>query len=73
LAFENFAVSIEKSQFRSKFLNSVGVENEKNSSTKFLHPLGKSIFKKPAKSQMVTGHLVDSYKKTALKSSSEKF
>jgi hypothetical protein len=35
--------------------------------TKFLYPLEESMFKKSAKSEMVTGRLVDSYKKTALK------
>jgi hypothetical protein len=62
LGFENFAVSKEKSHFfqkkakKSKKINSV--ENEKKNS------LGESMFKKSAKSEMVTGRLIDSYKKT---------
>jgi hypothetical protein len=54
---------------KSKFLNSVENEktiSEKSSSTKFLYTLGESMFKKSAKSEMVTGRLVDSYKKLLL-------
>jgi hypothetical protein len=39
---------------------------KKSSSTKFLHPLGESMFKKSAKSEMVTGRLDDYYKKPLL-------
>jgi hypothetical protein len=42
------------------------IYSEKSSSTKFLYPLGVSMFKKSAKSEMVTGRLVDSYKKPLL-------
>jgi hypothetical protein len=41
----------------------------KSSFTKFLFPLGESMFKKSAKSEMVTGRLVDSYKKPLLRKS----
>jgi hypothetical protein len=53
---------IKISKFRRERKNKFG----KNSSTKFLYSLGESIFKKSAKSEMVTGRLVDSYEKPLL-------
>jgi hypothetical protein len=74
LAFKNFAASIEKCHFfqkkakNSKFRpDRKKIISEKSSSTKFLYPLGESMLKKSAKSEMVTGRLVDSYKKPLLK------
>jgi hypothetical protein len=59
LGFENFAVPIEKvpaskkKREKPKFSNSVENKkktiSEKSSSTKFLYPLGESMFKKSAK------------------------
>jgi hypothetical protein len=63
--FSKKSKKIQISKFRpdQKFFFS-----EKSSSTKFLYPVGESMFKKSAKSEMVTGRLVDSYKKPLLKS-----
>jgi hypothetical protein len=47
----------------SKFRPDRKKKSEKKSSSKFLYPLGESMFKKSAKLEMVTGRLVDSYKK----------
>jgi hypothetical protein len=51
-----------KNAKKSKIQNSVQIEKTKkniyfgkSSSTKFLYPLGESMFKKAAKSEMVTG------------------
>jgi hypothetical protein len=54
---------IQISKFRPDRKKKIG----KSSSTKFLYSLGESMFKKSAKSEMVTGRLVDSYKKPLLK------
>jgi hypothetical protein len=59
----------QKKAKKINFFNSV--KNEKKISeeifaTEFFYPLGESMFKKSAKSEMVTGSLVDSYKKPLL-------
>jgi hypothetical protein len=54
---------IKKFKFRGEWRKTI---SEQSSSTKFLYPLGESMFKKSAKSEMVTGRLVDSYKKPLL-------
>jgi hypothetical protein len=76
LAFKFFWDAMEKSHFFQKKQKNPNFKipsrskkkiSEKSSSTKFLCPLGESMFKKSAKSEMVTGRLVDSYKKPLLK------
>jgi CRISPR/Cas system endoribonuclease Cas6 (RAMP superfamily) len=58
------AQKIKISKFRGERIKTI---SEKKSSTKFLYPLGESMFKKSAKLEMVNGRLVDSYKKPLYK------
>jgi hypothetical protein len=76
LAFKHFWEPMEKSHFFQKskkikiseFRPDLKNKNfGKKSSTKFLYPLGESMFKNSAISEMVTGRLIDSYKKPLLR------
>jgi hypothetical protein len=62
--FSKKGQKIKNSKFRP---DRKKIISEKSSSTKFLYPLGESMLKKSAKSEMVTGRLVESYKKPLLR------
>jgi hypothetical protein len=58
-----FQKKVKKSKFPNSVVNEKKNNFGKSSATKFLYPFRESMIKKSAKSEMVTGRLVDSYQK----------